>query len=279
MFKRLNNQLLFFILVFTNVEIFAQIAMPDNVCIGELKHYNVDPNSIAGSTYTWKLDGVIQLNSTTNEIDLTWNNSGVYLLEVQELSAGGCLGPVRSGQIFVNLKPIITANSNSPVCENSTINLIVQTDQVGDYLWKGGNGYLSTISNPAIPNASPTDAGVYIVTVSINGCTSEPSIVNVVVEKCDKDFFIPEGFSPNGDGTNDLFVIRGIEYYPDNTFVIFNRWGDKLFETNHYKNTWSGKSTMGLRLGGDDLPTGTYFYVLDLGNGSAVYKGTIYLNR
>ncbi len=99
------------------------------------------------------------------------------------------------------------------------------------------------------------------------------AIVSVV------DFFIPEGFSPNGDFINDLFVIRGILNYPNNKFVIFNRWGEKLFEASPYKNTWNGKSTSGLRIGGDELPTGTYFYLLDLNDGSKIFKGTIYLNK
>lgn len=94
-----------------------------------------------------------------------------------------------------------------------------------------------------------------------------------------KDFFIPEGFSPNGDGTNDQFVIRGISYYPNNSIIIYNRWGNKIFEANPYKNTWDGRSAFGLRVGGDELPIGTYFYVLDLKNETTVYRGTIYLNR
>lgn len=93
------------------------------------------------------------------------------------------------------------------------------------------------------------------------------------------DFNIPEGFSPNGDFINDLFVIRGIVNYPNNTFVIFNRWGNKIYEASSYLNTWDGRATKGLRVGGEELPIGIYFYVLDLGNGSGIYKGTIYLNR
>ncbi|HEY5592247.1 MAG TPA: gliding motility-associated C-terminal domain-containing protein, partial [Paludibacter sp.] len=93
------------------------------------------------------------------------------------------------------------------------------------------------------------------------------------------DFFIPDGFSPNGDGTNDLFVIRGILNYPNNRFVIFNRWGNKVYEASPYQNNWDGRSMFGLRVGGDELPISTYFYVLDLMDGSAIFKGTIYLNR
>ena len=93
------------------------------------------------------------------------------------------------------------------------------------------------------------------------------------------DFFIPEGFSPNDDGINDLFVIRGIEKFPNNFIQIYNRWGNKVYEMNSYTNKWDGKSTIGITFGSDDLPVSTYFYLFDLGDGSKIRKGTIYLNR
>ncbi|MES2590186.1 MAG: gliding motility-associated C-terminal domain-containing protein [Bacteroidota bacterium] len=92
------------------------------------------------------------------------------------------------------------------------------------------------------------------------------------------DFNIPEGYSPNGDGTNDLFVIRGVNKYPKNSIEIFNRWGDKVYEASPYINLWDGTTKMGISVGGDNLPVGTYFYVFDFGNGSKPVKGTIYLN-
>jgi gliding motility-associated-like protein len=104
----------------------------------------------------------------------------------------------------------------------------------------------------------------------------QPSEKDILV---DLDFFIPEGFSPNGDLVNDVFFIRGIAKYPNNSIVIFNRWGDKLFEASPYLNDWDGTSKFGITLGSDELPVGTYFYLFDFGNGFKVLKGTIYLNK
>lgn len=94
-----------------------------------------------------------------------------------------------------------------------------------------------------------------------------------------KGFFIPEGFSPNDDEINDLFIITGLSMYPNNTFVIFNRWGNRVFEASPYENNWNGNSTSGLSIGGDKLPVGTYFYLFYPGDSSPVLKGTIYLNK
>ena len=61
--------------------------------------------------------------------------------------------------------------------------------------------------------------------------------------------------SPNGDGYNDVFTIRNIEKYPDNELVIFNRWGEKIFETDNALETWKGVTT-----GGTEVTEGVYFY-------------------
>jgi gliding motility-associated-like protein len=90
---------------------------------------------------------------------------------------------------------------------------------------------------------------------------------------------VPEGFSPNGDGVNDNYVIRGLQIYPKNKLSIFNRWGNLVFKAEPYRSDWDGTSTFGLNIGGDKLPTGVYYYILDLGDDSKPTKGYIYLNR
>jgi len=258
----------------------AQNSMPDTICVGLVKHYYVDPNAVTGSTYVWRVDGIIQTSSTSNTIDIRWANEGTFLLDVQERSSQGCFGLIRSGTVNVSAVPTIIATSNSPICEGSSIFLNAQS-VLGDlYFWTGPNGYSSSDQNAEILSASPSDAGTYSVIISNNGCNSVSSSVIIAINNCDNvDFNIPEGFSPNADGINDLFVIRGIERYTNNKIVFFNRWGDKVFDAKPYKNTWDGKATKGLRIGADELPIGTYFYILDLGDGSSVFKGTVYLNR
>ena len=96
------------------------------------------------------------------------------------------------------------------------------------------------------------------------------------------ELLIPNAFSPDGDGINDTWTIRGGLYnYPNNNLVIFNRWGLKVYETDGYNNNWDGNNKGNTNSGNDNkLPSGTYFYVLDLnGNGKNVKKGFIYLTR
>jgi len=88
------------------------------------------------------------------------------------------------------------------------------------------------------------------------------------------DLVAYSGVSPNSDGINDIWKIKGIEKYPDNSVIIFNRWGDKLRGFSNYNNStqsWDGKNE-----NGDPLPDGTYFYILDVKD-VGVLKGWIYL--
>ncbi|MEO9257823.1 MAG: gliding motility-associated C-terminal domain-containing protein, partial [Crocinitomicaceae bacterium] len=186
--------------------------------------------------------------------------------------------------LTVKLTPTAVAMSNSPICIGDSIVLSATTVTGANYSWTSTTGYSSALQNPIILSSTTANAGSYSLTVTVNGCTSTPSTILVVVNDCNidtssVDFFIPEGFSPNGDGINDLFVIRGILNFPNNNFTIFNRWGNKVFESSPYQNTWDGKCTTGLYIGKDLLPTGTYFYLLDLKDGTKVFKGTIYLNK
>ncbi|WP_435264335.1 tandem-95 repeat protein [Tenacibaculum sp. nBUS_03] len=90
-------------------------------------------------------------------------------------------------------------------------------------------------------------------------------------------------FSPNGDGVNDALQIDCIENYKNNTIEIFNRWGNTVYKAKGYNNedvSFKGVSNGRVNISVDSkLPVGTYFYVLDLGDGSAVKKGWIYINR
>jgi len=91
------------------------------------------------------------------------------------------------------------------------------------------------------------------------------------------EIFIPGGFSPNGDGINDFFVVKGADNYIVE-LKIFDRWGTKMYENFQYKNEWDGIANVG-RIAGNEMIVGTYFYILNLNNGERETVGYLTLNR
>jgi gliding motility-associated-like protein len=88
---------------------------------------------------------------------------------------------------------------------------------------------------------------------------------------CD-EVVVFSGFSPNEDGVNDNFTILGLEKYPNNKLFVFNRFGNQVYTSDNYKNNWNAVTE------GVIVPDGTYFYVLDLGNGKKL-SGYVQIHR
>jgi len=87
-------------------------------------------------------------------------------------------------------------------------------------------------------------------------------------------------FTPNGDGVNDTWVISGITHFPNNTVRVYNRWGNLVYDAKGYINNWDGHSNGRITVNQSNLlPVGTYFYVIDLGDGEHTFTGYLYLNR
>lgn len=120
-------------------------------------------------------------------------------------------------------------------------------------------------------SVSNVQAGTYVLVVTdANGCTAE---LSVELTQAD-ELKMPNAFSPNGDGDNDAFVIRGIDGWPKNLFSVVNRWGNRVYEQPNYKNQWVGDNSQG-----EPLPNGTYFIILTLNNGERTLQGFVDLRR
>jgi len=80
--------------------------------------------------------------------------------------------------------------------------------------------------------------------------------------------FIPEGFSPNGDGVNDRFVLRNVPTDVTVRLDVYNRWGNRVYHQDNYQNDWDGRANQGGGVAtGQTLPDGTYFYQIQLSDG------------
>lgn len=121
-----------------------------------------------------------------------------------------------------------------------------------------GNGIIDYFPNDGVG----ADSFQYVVCVVVNGDTlCDTAWVYLLILE---EFYIPNGFSPNGDGVNDVFAIPFLDLeYPDATINVFNRWGDEVwFSNGPYQNDWDGS-----RMNGEELPDGTYYFILEFNDG------------
>ena len=134
--------------------------------------------------------------------------------------------------------------------------------QTVTYSWQNGLG----IEVGTTQSITVTELGSYFVTINDNGCSSESAAFPVDAITC----VIQKGISVNNDGLNDTFDLRGFNV---KKLTIFNRNGMKVYSRANYTNQWGGQSD-----NGDDLPDGTYYYVIDRNN-AETKTGWIYINR
>jgi gliding motility-associated-like protein len=116
---------------------------------------------------------------------------------------------------------------------------------------------VTALDNPAgtNPTSGTTVTTVYTVTViDANGCSNSDTVTVYVYP----EITIPNGFSPNGDGKNDVWQIDFIYQFPDCEVEVYNRWGEQLFYSKGYAVPFNGQYK------GKDLPVGTYYYVINL---------------
>lgn len=274
--KLFQYTLPFCIMLIISLNVDAQFPMPDSVCVGDLKHYNVDSNQIPGSIYFWKIDGVPQLNSSLNSIDVTWNSEGTYLVEVQEMSAEGCYGAVKSGQVFVRTVPTIMiqpANQTSCSGISATFSVIANGSDL-TYQWRrgvtnlvdGGNISGATTHTltifPVSPSDTASDYNVVVAGPCLPNVTS--SYVALTINQMDIDYLDfgntknAVSVYPNPFKTSLTIKLLNVPPYPQLTFIVYDLLGKEL------TNTQLTKQFTVLNL--NSLPTGMYFFrVFDRG--------------
>ncbi len=138
------------------------------------------------------------------------------------------------------------------------------------YRWRPPSGLNdSTISNPT---ASPVVTTTYTVYVTnALGCTSSDTVTVFILPQ----IIIYDGFTPNGDGMNDVWDIGNINEFPNAVVEIYNRWGELLYRTQGYYKPWNGMYDNA------PVPVGTYYYIINLNDSRfpKAYTGPLTIQR
>ncbi|MBL0737404.1 gliding motility-associated C-terminal domain-containing protein [Flavobacterium sp. GN10] len=139
-----------------------------------------------------------------------------------------------------------------------------------------GQSVVLTIVAEVLPNGNYTSVATVETSTPLDVDASNNSASVTLEPIC---LTVYNEFTPNNDGKNDLFRIDCIESYPNNELKVFNRYGALVYSKAHYENDWNGTANVsGVINRGDMLPTGTYFYVITIGDGT-VKKGWLSIMR
>lgn len=142
---------------------------------------------------------------------------------------------------------------------------IVSTNPPYSFVWSGGQ------TTSTINDLQPGNYSLTITDGSGNDTLVLFSIKEIICE------IAPEiVFTPNGDGYNDTWQIGNIQYYPENLILVYNRWGQKVYEHQGIYEPWDGKDLLGV-----PVPDGVYYYVVyqDKNDKKSIKKATVSILR
>jgi len=192
-------------------------------------------------------DGTATVNATGGNgvLSPTWNTSattstitalaaGTYTVTITDVD--GCTA-TSSGTVGVtgNLSGV-NAGTDVTIISGTSTQLNGTVPSGATILWTPSTGLSCTTCED--PLASPTQTTIYILTASQNGCTGSDTVI-VFVDVICGELFVPTAFSPNEDGQNDFVYVMG-NCITNLEFFIYDRWGEKVFETKDAAYGWDG---------------------------------------
>ena len=221
---------------------------------------------------------ITTLNPTTTKLqyaacDYVNYSGNTYYSSTQILdtfrTATGCDSAYQTVNITVYPMPTIIAGSDLFVFLNKSVVLNPVINNATKIEWTP-KLYLNNYNTDLVTCTPLKDIIYKIKTTSKDGCV-DSAFQKIIV---DKALNIPNVFTPNGDKTNDTWAIDGLRIYPRSIVQVFNRYGQNVFTSSpgNYK-PWDGK------LNGNDLPVGTYYYILKLTADATPISGSITILR
>jgi gliding motility-associated-like protein len=226
------------------------IASPENPCEGD--NATLTASGTAGN-FTW--------NNEQSGNSIVVSQSGTYTVSVE--SVVGC-GSSASISLTFQDAPSVDAGSGGVADCDEGFQLEGSTNGTA-YFWEPSIG----LDDPTVlsPIAMPTSTTVYTLHAQNGECESTSSVT--IVPECG-NLNVPNVFTPNNDGLNDVFRPdgKGVANY---SLQVFNRWGKLIFETTQYNNGWNGK------IDNEPAPAGTYFFLLQAQDsfGNSLFGGDV----
>lgn len=288
----------------------------NTACVFDQVTYTTNPGM---TNYVWSVTNgsiVSGGQSTDNSVTVSWLAIGAGNVSVSYVNS--CSGNssdsldlnvVTCSDLTItkdvdNPRPMIDENVTFTITVNNVgagqfLNVIVRENMPSGYMFVSATATNGTYNNVSgiweipqlLSNQSATltiivkvlSTGNYLNIATIdssNPVDTDPTNNSDDGEVLPICLVVYNEFSPNNDGANDTFIIDCIENYPNNKLTVYNRYGSLVYDKKNYSNDWDGTSNVSGAINRDDkLPTGTYYYVLDIGDNSPAKTGWLAITR
>lgn len=249
-------------------------AVPEEVCQGTPIQFNdqsTDPTNTPISVWAWNFGNSV-LNSSTSPI-YTYPKAGRYRVSLKVTNETGCVSDEYRDSVIVYVQPRVDAGPSFVALQGTRIQFqpYINDSTRVSFLWTPGTGLLPNATSIR-PSLIVTQDQRYLLTVTADGpldCSDTDSLYVKMLLPVK----VPNAFSPNGDGINDLWQIENLKEYPTMRIQVMNRYGQNVFRTYGYNKPWDGT------MNGKPLPAGTYFYIIELNNGLKPISGSVSIIR
>ena len=215
--------------------VFANFEFDNNVCLGDcIELTNLSEGPVESND--WTFGGAVDPDVSSEESPVVcFNAIGTYTITLTVTSENGATSSINS-TITVNDNPTISVRNDTIIDVGGSALLSVSGATSGTFIWTPDEG----LSCPEceFTQASPENTTTYqVYYIDENGCTDQDTVkvwVNFAI-----GIGVPSGFSPNGDGENDVLFVKGFGISAIN-FRVFNRYGELIFESDNQEIGWDG---------------------------------------
>lgn len=236
--------------------------IPNNACLNE--EVEMLPYKVDSAYYYWSIkEQTIYDTTYLPRYKFKWTTPGEKRLTLQVIGWNGCSSLPYDTVIDVHSFPdaTITGPNFNDICYGVEFELTVNEGNRYKYEWLPALSFVDYRNNKATARAEQTGF-VYSKVSNFWGCTSVDSFYVDASPCC--DVIMPDAFTPNGDGRNDLYRPLKAQHHTIVSFKILNRWGQTIYETRDITRGWDG------RFNGVPQDLGTYYYIVEyLCNGNA----------
>jgi gliding motility-associated-like protein len=241
----------------------ASVSSAQSICNGDV----IELQATGGMTYRWLPTNGLSDPQISNPIasPVTTTTYNVIVTANNNCTDTGLV------TVTVRPTPVVNSGDDKSIIKGQSIRLNGSINALGDvnYNWLSS----PSLNDPSVltPIANPVTNTIYILTAtSTVGCGSS---VDSVLVKVYNDLYIPNAFSPNGDKTNDTWHIESLAAFPNAVISIYNRYGNKVFESNAVNKDWDGTWKNSAQA------AGAYAYMIDLKNNAPIKKGMVIIVR